>query len=116
DYLIADRDIVSEHCIETHIYYDREYVKKERSIDESLSLPQLRNAVGSHHPGVHCHVFDGRTFLNKILKPLMFMKIIPWTLVDYLAETPAGEFYLLLRKGPSQSGLTTGEFFGQLST
>jgi SAM-dependent methyltransferase len=114
DFLIEGRDLESEHCIETEIFYDRQYIKQERSLNISLSVDRIRNASKKFHPGIHCHVFDGRNFQNKILKPLIYMQLIPWTIVDYVPETPAGEFYALLRKSAPVTDLTEQDFFQEV--
>ena len=115
DYLIEGRDLVAEHSLETHLYYDRQYIGQERSIEISLAPEKVRDALGAHHPGVHCHVFGGASFPDKILRPIIHMRLIPWSLAAYLAETPAGEFYALLQLAPGESGLTSDAFFSNLA-
>ena len=115
DYLIEGRDLVAEHSLETYLYYDRQYIGQERSIEVSLAPEKLRDALGAHHPGVHCHVFGGASFPDKILRPLVHMQLIPWSLAAYQAETPAGEFYVLLQLAPGESGLTSAAFFAALA-
>lgn len=111
DYLIEGRDLESEHCIETEIFYDRQYIKLERSLETSLSLSRIKAAAGRHHPGIHCHVFNGSNFLNKILNPLIYMKLIPWSVLDYVEQPRAGEFYMVLKKGEPHTDMTADDFF-----
>lgn len=101
-----------EHVIETIMYYDVNYIGKKRDLKASLDVERMKQEMFSPHPGIHTHVFDGTTFLSKILKPLIYMRLIPFALVDYRPETPAGEFYFLLRKGWQPVELTEEEFFG----
>lgn len=114
DYFLKDRDLVSEHAVETYIYYDREYIKRPRSIEESLSVDKIVHAAGMHHAGLHCHVFSAATFLGKILKPLTYMKLIPWSAVAVSDDCRGGEFYALLKKEASGTSLTNEEFFQAL--
>ena len=115
DYLVEGRDILSEHCIETEMYYDREYAGLENSLETSLSVDKLRGAAGNFHPGIHCHVFGGGSFLNKIIRPLIHMQLIPFSVVDYREEQRAGEFYTLLRKSPEAETMTKDAFFSNLA-
>ena len=111
DYLIKGRDLESEHCLETEIFYDRQYIKAERSLETSLSLSRIKSAENRFHPGIHCHVFNGSNFLNKIMNPLIYMKLIPWSVLDYVEEPRAGEFYTVLKKCDPQTDMTAEDFF-----
>lgn len=114
DYLIDGRDLTTEHVIETHIYYDMKFQNRENSIERSLSLDQIKNTMFHHHPGVHCHVFNGNSFRAKILEPLIHMKLIPWNVVEFVPETTAGEFIAILRKGAPEAHYTTDIFLSAL--
>lgn len=115
DYLVPGRDLTAEHCIETEIYYDRKYVGQKRSIEGSLSIDAIINSFKHHHPGIHCHVFNGDNFLAKIMEPIIYMKLVPWSVVDFAQEHRAGEFYTVLRKGPPVSRLKESDFFDCLT-
>ena len=91
DFLKDETITNPEHVIETIMYYDVNYIGKRRDLKTSLDVERMKREMFSPHPGIHTHVFDGTTFLPAILKPLLYMQLIPFALVDYRAETPAGE-------------------------
>lgn len=111
NFLMDEKVTSPEHVIETIIYYDMTNIGQKMDLKQSLNPDRLRAEMHSPHPGIHVHVFDGLSFLSKILKPILFMKLVPFHLVGYQAETPAGEFYFLLRKGWQPVELTEEEFY-----
>lgn len=111
DYL-SERSLAErgrEHAIETHIFYDRGFIGKTASPDEIFDAAWLRREA--HHPGIHCHVFQGETFLRRILKPLLYTKLIDFTLVELVEQSPYGEFYVVLRKGWEPFAFSLDEFY-----
>jgi 2-polyprenyl-3-methyl-5-hydroxy-6-metoxy-1,4-benzoquinol methylase len=85
------------HAAETYLYYDRNYIKRTATVDDIFNIERLR--AEKHHPGVHCHVFQGETFLQRIMKPLLYTRILDYTLVDFVERSPWGEFNIVLKKG-----------------
>ncbi len=85
------------HALETYLYYDRAYLNRTAVAEDIFDLDKMR--AEPHHPGVHCHVFEGETFLRRIMKPLLFTKLLDYTLVDFVSKSPFGEFCVVLRKG-----------------
>jgi len=111
NFLVDEKVTGPEHVIENIIHYDMTYIGQKLDIKQALNPDRLRAEMHTPNPGIHVHVFDGLSFLSKILKPILFMKLVPFHLVDYQAETPAGEFYFLLRKGWRPVDLTEEEFY-----
>jgi len=111
DYLsprtLADR--AREHAIETHIFYDRRFINRVASPEEVFDAERMQREA--YHSGLHCHVFQGETFLRRILKPLLFSKLIDFALVDFVEKTPFGEFHVILRKGWEPIEFSLDEFY-----
>src|SRR5262249_40999417 len=85
------------HAFDTSIYYDRAYIKQTITPEQLFNPERIKQC--KHHPGVHCHVFQGETFLRRIMKPLLYSKLIDYTLADFNEKSPWGEFNVVLRKG-----------------
>lgn len=97
------------HALETYIFYDRSYVKRTVTAEDIFDVERMRRE--SHHPGVHCHVFQGETFLRRILKPLLFTRLIDFTLVEFVEKSAWGEFSFVLRKGWTPFDLHLDDFY-----
>ena len=97
------------HAYETSIYYDRLYIKQ--TITPAILFNTERIKREKHHPGVHCHVFQGETFLRRIMKPLLFSKLIDYTLADFNEKSPWGEFNVVLRKGWTSFEYDLSDFY-----
>lgn len=111
DFLVDTRSIGPEHVIEILMYYDNTILGGKNDIFNSLDLDALKGKMNSPWQGIHSHVFEGDNFLSTILKPLLFMKLIPYSLVNYVPHTQAGEFYVILRKGWTPIEFTSDEFY-----
>jgi hypothetical protein len=97
------------HAAETYLYYDRNYIKRTATVDDIFNIERLRTE--KHHPGVHCHVFQGETFLQRIMKPLLYTRILDYTLVDFVERSPWGEFNIVLKKGWAPFAYSLDEFY-----
>lgn len=97
------------HALETYLYYDRSYIKRVATVDDIFDVERMLKEP--HHPGVHCHVFQGETFLRRIMKPLLYTKLIDYTLVDFVEKSAFGEFYVVLRKGWTSFDYSLDEFY-----
>lgn len=99
------------HAVETNLYYDRAAANLTVTPQQLLNIDNIKKA--RHHPGVHCHVFLGATFLERIMKPMLYTRVVDFSLADYVPKSHWGEFYVVLRKGwtPFEFGLE--EFYGQ---
>lgn len=111
DFLSNTTTIGPEHVIEILMYYDNTLFGRQNDISSALDLETLKQQMHLPWPGIHSHVFEGDNFLSTILKPLLFMKLIPYTLADYVPRTEAGEFYFILRKGWTPIEFTSEEFY-----
>lgn len=111
DFLLDTTRIGPEHVIEILMYYDKTIFGGKNDISELLDLDTLRKQMSSPWQGIHSHVFEGDNFLLTILKPLLYMKTIPYSLVHYVSGTQAGEFYFILRKGWTPIEFTSEEFY-----
>lgn len=97
------------HAVDTNIYYDRAFINQSITPEKLFDIENMKRA--KHHPGVHCHVFQGATFDRKIMKPLLHQRIVDYTLVDYEPQSPWGEFYVVLRKGWTPFPFSLEEFY-----
>src|SRR6185295_13817754 len=68
------------HAFDTSIFYDRAYIKQTITAEQLFNPERVKQC--KHHPDVHCHVFQGETFLRRIMKPLLCSKLIDYTLAD----------------------------------
>jgi predicted SAM-dependent methyltransferase len=98
-------------ALQAAIYYDHAYIGGVMDANHLLSEDRLVAEMKQHHAGIHCHVFQGETFLNKILMPLIRMKLIDFSLVYFQPSSPFGEFYTVLKRGWSPVELDTEKFY-----
>lgn len=103
-----------EHLLEVEVYYDLEFVQKRMDIRERLDDRRLRQAMASDpHIGVHCHVFRSETFLDTLLKPILFMGLVELDLLEFVparGET-GGELIVILARRPPRVSLAAAEFY-----
>jgi len=110
NYFSDEQSTSEEHALEVAMYYDLNYINMPMTI-ERLDAERLRTEMKVIHPGLHVHVFQGETFLNKIIKPILLMQLCPFRIAEYVASTQYGEFYVILRKGWEKPDLTFEEFY-----
>lgn len=116
EFFLGVVDIPIEHLIEVEMYYDMEFIGEKMDISERLSWPRIQAAIArGPHVGIHSHVFRSSSILNKVLKPLFMMGLVPFHVVDFIparGET-GGEMLIVLRKGGDNVGVGTKEFYTQ---
>lgn len=102
-----------EHGVDIGLFYDTTYVGKPIDVREKLDLARLRRVFAEEsHPGRHNHVFQSETFESRVLRPLQFLGLWPYTLLDF-GDAPSnhGEFHLVLQKRPEDVDDRVGELF-----
>lgn len=88
-----------EHSLESALYYDRKLVGKEMEIESQFDIERLRRDTQATHTGIHSHVFQAEYFLEKILNPILYMKLVDFHLIDLANSKQFGEFIVVLKKG-----------------
>lgn len=102
-----------EHGVELELFYDTAYVGTPIDIAKKLDEGRLRNAYAAEpHPGRHNHVFQSETFERGVLRPLQYMGVWPYTLLEFgPAPENHGEFYVVLKKRPEAVELTPEQMY-----
>ena len=111
EYLSPAHDVSSIHSLETALYYDRTYIKKENDPATRLDVEELRRAITPSHPGVHRHVFQAESFNERILKPLIYMGLVDFDLVETVNCRRFGEFAVVLKAGRDEMQTDPGGIF-----
>ena len=111
DYLENVSGIQTNDSIDAALYYDMRYVKKENVLSQRLNQDAIKNAMTDKHPGLHSHVFQGELFLDKILKPILYMKLLDFHILDYVYSTQIGEFIVVLKKGWKPIDFSEKDFY-----
>jgi len=95
------------------MYYDKKFIGQPMILAERLSVPRLQSCFARKpHIGIHCHVFQGETFLNRILKPVLFMELACFDIVDFHpAKDNYGEFMVVLRKQRPRISMEVSDFY-----
>ncbi len=99
-----------DRALEAMLYYDLGYLKIPMTLDR-LDPERLKAEMSSIHPGLHLFVFQGETFLKKIMAPILYMGLCPLKIVNHVEKTPFGEFYTILKKGWLRPELEFSDFF-----
>lgn len=81
------------------IFYDHNYVSKKNDIKKLLNKETLKGIINSKDPGYHLHVFQAETFLENVLKPILYTRILNLHIEDYAISHQLGEFITVLQKG-----------------
>lgn len=104
----------AEHGVELALGYDTSYVGEPLELGRALALDRLRAAFAeAPHPGRHNHVFQSESFVARILRPLQFAGLWPFTLLEFGdAKENGGEFHLVLREGRERVELDPRAFYG----
>lgn len=114
EYFADIRAIPVEHHIEVELYYDMGFVGRPMEVAERLDWARIQRAIAAGpHVGIHNHVFRSATVLDKVLRPLQYMGLIPFTLEEFVparAET-GGEMILVLRKAALGAPACPSDFF-----
>lgn len=98
EYLYPELPWRSLHSLETAMYYDMRYIKRENVVKDRLNLSNLKKAASEWHPGVHSHIFQYEDAAPKIFSPLCAMGLIDFDVVDSRMCKQFGEFTVLLNR------------------
>lgn len=112
DYLCNVPDLDPKHSVETEIYYS--YGNPEdRYIEDRINIEKLLWAYNNPHFGIHCHCYEYKTFISKIIKPILFTGLVQFNILDHIQDTPYS-FITILRKEISACpvNLSLKEFLG----
>jgi hypothetical protein len=103
-----------EHLIEVEIYYDMGFIGQPMQTRERLDWSRIQRAVErGTHVGIHSHVFRSSTVIDKVLRPLQQMRLIPFRTEEFIparAET-GGEMIIVLRKAAPEAEEVPAEAF-----
>lgn len=111
DYFSNNDEITAQDALNCAMYYDLSYIGRENSINSKLTKEFIKNAIKENHPGMHSHVFQAETFLDKILKPILYSKLLNFHIADYIYSTQFGEFIIILKKGHKPICINEKEFY-----
>lgn len=109
DYIRNVPDLDPEHSVEVGIYYDMNYVREENKLHEKINFKRSLNDYNNPHYGVHCHTFSCRSFVNKIMKPILMLGVVDFKFLE-CSESGTGEFIIALQKSQEEVNLTFDEF------
>ena len=114
EYVSAVEEIPVEHLIEVETYYDMGFIGQPMEVDQRLDWARIQRAIeAGTHVGIHNHVFRSATILDRVLKPLQIMQLIPFRIEEFIparAET-GGEMIIVLRKGVQSAQLNAEDFY-----
>jgi glycosyltransferase involved in cell wall biosynthesis len=110
DYIRNVPDLDPEHGIEIGIYYDMGYIREENKIHEKINLERSLNDYKNPHYGMHCHTFSYKTFINKIMKPILMLGVVDFKILECSTNHNGGAFIVALQKGREEVALTFDEF------
>lgn len=101
-YYVGVTEISHEHLLEIEVSYDKEFVGERMEIVERLDPERLRACMDrTPHVGIHCHVFQCETFLDKVLRPILHMELVDFDIVGFHdSQSNHGKFTVVLKKGP----------------
>lgn len=104
DFLSGDgKASLNEACIEAALLYDYSYGGGDNASHRRLNPAAIERILNEgFHPGMHVHVFQGETFLHKVLNPFLQCGFIDYTCVDYDIAFELGEMIFVLKKGASE--------------
>lgn len=109
DYIRNVPDLDPEHSVEVGICYDMNYIREENKICEKINLERSLNDYMNPHYGVHCHTFSCKSFVNKIMKPILMLGIASFKIFE-CSEAGSGAFIVVLQKDSEEVNLTFDEF------
>lgn len=109
DYIRDVPDLDPEHSVEVGILYDMNFIKEENLIHEKINFQRSLKDYHNPHYGVHCHVFSQRTFINKIMKPILMLGFFDLKIVDCQSNSKSS-FIVILQKAVEKCSLTFDEF------
>jgi SAM-dependent methyltransferase len=114
EYVSEVEAIPIEHLIEVEIYYDMGFIGQPMLVNERLDWARIQRAVAAGtHVGIHSHVFRSSTILDKVLRPLQYMRLIPFRIEEFIparAET-GGEMIIVLRKAVAEVDMRNDNFY-----
>ena len=109
DFLRDVPDLDPEHSVEVGIYYDMNFINEKNEIHNKISLDRAKNDYNKPHFGVHCHTFSSKTFVNKIMKPILMLNVVDLKILKCFPSDQAS-FTVILQKGTEKVNLTFDEF------
>ncbi len=101
DYYEFVENISKEHMLEQELFYDLEFINKPMVISERLNRARLEAVFSQEiHIGYHCHIFQSKTVLDTIFKPLIMMGYLNLDILEFVSarETNYGEMILIFKK------------------
>ncbi len=111
DYLLGGERSLPEHCIDAGILYDGAAVGGPiQDPSPRLTPGFIEHAMGSHHPGMHVHVFQGSSFRTRVLEPFLALGWLGFELEAYGEISASGEFYFSLRQSDSEPKQPSAEW------
>lgn len=87
DFIRDVPDLDPEHCVESSIYYSLDY-QNLPDIYEKLNIDKIKYWYANPHFGIHCHCFEYKTFINKIMKPIILTNLIDFDIVEHVKDHP----------------------------
>jgi predicted SAM-dependent methyltransferase len=107
-----------ERGVDLVLYYDTAYTGQPLDVKQKFDVEHLRRVYDEDtHPGRHNHVFQSETFVDRVLRPLQYMQLLPYTLLEFQpAPIHQGEFYVVLRQGAEQVKIAPESFWQPIDT
>jgi hypothetical protein len=102
----------TEHTLETLFYYDNAYINKKNEPTLLMDIDKLSD-LANHEKvsiGIHRHHFEGETFKDAILLPILKANFVSLNLLSYHHTGEYGEFYFILKKEKFSGELDVNKF------
>ena len=103
-----------EHHVEVELLYDDAFVGVERTLEDKLNFERIKQVIqGGQHIGLHSHVFESSVFIEAQIKPLLFMGLLDFSIVDFVEARAerGGEMIVVFKKGYNPVQLDRGAIF-----
>ena len=102
EYIAEIKDIPLEHHVEVELLYDDAFIGIERTLEDKLNFERIKQVIQSgQHIGLHSHVFESSVFIEAQIKPLLFMGLVDFSVVDFVEAKAerGGEMIVVFKKG-----------------
>jgi len=112
DYFKSGSYSETEHILDHFFYYDMSYINKENDPNSFMDIDKLR-ILADHKQadiGIHRHHFEGETFRDTILVPILKSNFVSLNLKSYHNTGKYGEFYFVLKKEKFSGELNVSKF------